>query len=387
MEKSKTNRTDDEIKRIKKRLSSYKNEQAMIDDIRNTLISLIKDSDVGEIQEFVSIFLDNFDMSEKQYSEIIDYLQENVPEFNEDLESESDKDTEEAWELQNGGETKNIDPVKQYLATIGQFKVLKGKDEEVELAKRIQKGDKFARNKLICSNTKLVVSIAKKYMNRGLEFSDLITEGNRGLITAVEKFDYTRGFKFSTCATWWIRQAITRALAEQSRTIRIPVHMVDNINKINKAKRELLHKLNREPTNEEVAQHMENRFSTEKIQEILNYCVDPISLEKPVGEEDDSHISDFIEDKENLSPTSYADQVFLKKELDKRLDELTDKEERVIRLRYGLKDGTYYTLEEVGKEFDVTRERIRQIESKALKKLRNPNKVKTLLEYKELINN
>ncbi len=345
----------------------------------------------------LSNYLDQYDLSDDDNSALLDYfypqlenMEEQSQEINEENIEEDFDNTEkeeEAFnpelELYNYDEdVKFQDNVKQYLRDIGKYPVLKNREEEIVLAQRILKGDKAAKDKLIMSNTKLVVSIAKKYVNHGMAFLDLIQEGNLGLMKAVDKFDYTRGFKFSTYATWWIRQSITRALADQSRTIRIPVHMVDNINTINKTKRTLVQRLNRDPTLKEIAEEMDNKFSPEKIQEILNYALDPVSLEKPVGEEDDSHVSDFIEDKDNMSPSDYADEAEKNAALDSILKELTDREERVIRLRYGIPNGTPYTLEEVGKEFGVTRERIRQIEAKALKKLKHPTRAKALKDFR-----
>jgi RNA polymerase primary sigma factor len=239
-----------------------------------------------------------------------------------------------------------------------------------------------SKNLLIQCNLKLVVSIAKHYVNRGMDFLDLIQEGNLGLMKAVDKFDYTRGFKFSTYATWWIRQAITRALADQARTIRIPVHMVETINKITRAQRKLVQKLNRDPTAEEISEELGGQWSASRIREIQQIALDPLSLEKPVGEEEDSHVGDFIEDRENISPYEYANQTLETERINEVLDQLTDREARVIRLRYGLYDGRTHTLEEVGKEFNVTRERIRQIEAKALKKLRHPARAKLLKDFR-----
>lgn len=375
------------------KLGEFESQEEIIERLKQQLILKTKNMRDDDIEEYVNKEIDKYEFSEDQINDILSYVTENIKPLDEDIEENLDEiasyeDDEENFDSGDDfysnveDDIKHTDAVKLYLSNIGKYPVLKSKEEEIKLAKRIAAGDKRAKDTLICSNTKLVVSIAKKYLNHGLEFSDLIDEGNRGLIKAVEKFDYQRGFKFSTYATWWIRQSITRALADQSRTIRIPVHMVDNINTINKAKRSLVQKLNRDPTIQEVADYINNKFPPEKIQEILNYGLEPVSLEKPVGEEDDSHVSDFIEDKENVSPSEYAAQSFLEEELDKVLKELTDKEERVIRLRYGLQTGTPYTLEEVGKEFNVTRERIRQIESNALKKLRNPNRIKVLKEFR-----
>ena len=271
------------------------------------------------------------------------------------------------------------DPVKMYLKEIGRVPLLNPEDEP-EIARRIKAGDEEAKNVLISSNLRLVVSIAKKYVGRGLLFLDLIQEGNMGLVKAVEKFDYTKGFKFSTYATWWIRQAITRAIADQARTIRIPVHMVETINKLTRIQRQLVQDLGREPSAEEIAEKMGN-ISPEKVREIQKIALEPVSLETPIGEEDDSHLGDFIEDKEATSPDEYANNQLLKDEINNVLKGLTEREEKVLRLRFGLLDGRTRTLEEVGKEFNVTRERIRQIEAKALRKLKHPTRSKRLRDF------
>ncbi|MBD3917973.1 RNA polymerase sigma factor RpoD [Paenibacillus sp. PR3] len=272
------------------------------------------------------------------------------------------------------------DPVRMYLKEIGRVPLLSA-DDEVELAKRIEKGDEEAKRRLAEANLRLVVSIAKRYVGRGMLFLDLIQEGNMGLIKAVEKFDHTKGYKFSTYATWWIRQAITRAIADQARTIRIPVHMVETINKLIRVSRQLLQELGREPTPEEIAAEME--LSTDKVREIMKIAQEPVSLETPIGEEDDSHLGDFIEDQEALAPADAAAYELLKERLEDVLDTLTEREENVLRLRFGLDDGRTRTLEEVGKVFGVTRERIRQIEAKALRKLRHPSRSKRLKDFLE----
>ena len=271
------------------------------------------------------------------------------------------------------------DPVKMYLKEIGRVPLLNPEDEP-EIARRIQAGDEEAKRILISSNLRLVVSIAKKYVGRGMLFLDLIQEGNMGLVKAVEKFDYTKGFKFSTYATWWIRQAITRAIADQARTIRIPVHMVETINKLTRVQRQLVQDLGREPTAEEIAEKMEN-ITPDKVREIQKIALEPVSLETPIGEEDDSHLGDFIEDKDAMSPDQYANNQLLKDEINNVLQGLTEREEKVLRLRFGLYDGRTRTLEEVGKEFNVTRERIRQIEAKALRKLNHPTRSKRLRDF------
>jgi len=272
------------------------------------------------------------------------------------------------------------DPVRMYLKEIGRVPLLNA-EEEVNLALRIKDGDQEAKQQLAEANLRLVVSIAKRYVGRGMQFLDLIQEGNMGLMKAVEKFDHTKGFKFSTYATWWIRQAITRAIADQARTIRIPVHMVETINKLVRIQRQLLQDLGREPTPEEIGAEMD--LPTEKVREILKIAQEPVSLETPIGEEDDSHLGDFIEDQEVLSPAEHTAQTLLKEQLEEVLDTLTDREENVLRLRFGLDDGNVRTLEQVGKVFGVTRERIRQIEAKALRKLRHPSRSKQLKDFLE----
>lgn len=272
------------------------------------------------------------------------------------------------------------DPVRMYLKEIGRVPLLNA-EEEVNLALRIKEGDQEAKQQLAEANLRLVVSIAKRYVGRGMQFLDLIQEGNMGLMKAVEKFDHTKGFKFSTYATWWIRQAITRAIADQARTIRIPVHMVETINKLVRIQRQLLQDLGREPTPEEIGAEMD--LPTEKVREILKIAQEPVSLETPIGEEDDSHLGDFIEDQEVLSPAEHTAQTLLKEQLEEVLDTLTDREENVLRLRFGLDDGNVRTLEQVGKVFGVTRERIRQIEAKALRKLRHPSRSKQLKDFLE----
>ena len=270
------------------------------------------------------------------------------------------------------------DPVRMYLREIGKIPLL-SYEKELELAKRILENDEEAKQELAEANLRLVVSIAKKYVGRGMLFLDLIQEGNMGLIKAVEKFDYTKGFKFSTYATWWIRQAITRAIADQARTIRIPVHMVETINRLIRTSRHLLQQLGREPTPEEIAKEME--MSVEKVMEIQKIAQDPVSLETPIGEEDDSHLGDFIQDEDSPAPHDAASYTLLREQLEEVMKTLTPREAKVLKLRFGLEDGKARTLEEVGKEFDVTRERIRQIEAKALRKLRHPSRSKKLRDY------
>ena len=270
------------------------------------------------------------------------------------------------------------DPVKIYLKEIGRVPLL-SMDEEKQLAERMAQGDTNAKKRLCEANLRLVVSIAKKFVGRGMQFLDLIQEGNLGLLKAVEKFDYNKGFKFSTYATWWIRQAITRAIADQARTIRIPVHMVETITKVKKASSQLLHETGHDPTTEEIAERLE--MPVERIQEIIRIAQDPVSLETPIGEEEDSHLGDFIQDDDAPAPADAASLMLLKEQLNEVLSTLSDREARVLRLRFGLEDGRARTLEEVGKEFDVTRERIRQIEAKALRKLRHPSRSKKVKDF------
>lgn len=298
----------------------------------------------------------------------------------EDAELTSDELDLEKLEQSVAEGTSLEDPVRMYLKEIGKVPLL-SPDDEIELAKKMELGDEVARQKLAESNLRLVVSIAKKYLGRGLLFLDLIQEGNLGLIKAVEKFDYRKGYKFSTYATWWIRQAVTRAIADQARTIRIPVHMVETINKVTRISRQLLQKLGREPSPEEIAEEM--NMPVEKVREILKVAQEPVSLESPVGEEEDSHLGDFIRDDNILAPADAASYMLLKEQLEEAMTALTDREKQVLRMRFGLDDGHPLTLEQVGKYFNVTRERIRQIEAKALRKLKHPSRSKKLKDYLE----
>ncbi|MBS6243522.1 MAG: RNA polymerase sigma factor RpoD [Streptococcus sp.] len=283
-------------------------------------------------------------------------------------------------ELLGSNSAKVNDPVRMYLKEIGVVPLLTN-EEEQELAILVEQGDTEAKQRLAEANLRLVVSIAKRYVGRGMQFLDLIQEGNMGLMKAVDKFDYTKGFKFSTYATWWIRQAITRAIADQARTIRIPVHMVETINKLVREQRNLLQELGQDPTPEQIAERMD--MTPDKVREILKIAQEPVSLESPIGEEDDSHLGDFIEDEVIENPVDYTTRVVLREQLDEVLDTLTDREENVLRLRFGLDDGKMRTLEDVGKVFNVTRERIRQIEAKALRKLRHPSRSKPLRDFIE----
>jgi len=304
-----------------------------------------------------------------------------VEDFSPDTDLKIGLDSELNDDLEMALSTEGIaidDPVKIYLKEIGRVPLLSA-EEEIELAERMAKGDPYARKRLSEANLRLVVSIAKRYGGRGMQFLDLIQEGNLGLIKAVEKFDHTKGFKFSTYATWWIRQAITRAIADQARTIRIPVHMVETITKVKKISSQLLHENGHDPTAEEIAEKLE--MPVEKVREIMRIAQDPVSLETPIGEEEDSHLGDFIPDDDAPAPAEAASLVLLKEQLNEVLNTLTDREAKVLRLRFGLEDGRSRTLEEVGKEFEVTRERIRQIEAKALRKLRHPSRSKKVKDF------
>lgn len=351
-----------------------------------------KNKNVLEIQEIQEYFQPEA-LNGEQWDKIYDLLEashidvlggsaeepEMDPEFfrQEDLEDEEEIDMEHL-DLSVPEGVSLEDPVRMYLKEIGKVPLLT-MDEEIELAKRINLGDEGAKKRLAEANLRLVVSIAKRYVGRGMHFLDLIQEGNLGLIKAVEKFDYTKGYKFSTYATWWIRQAITRSIADQSRTIRIPVHMVETINKVKKVSSQLLHQNGREPSAEEVAEELE--MPVDKVREIMRVAQEPVSLETPIGEEEDSHLGDFIPDDEAPAPADAASHTLLKETLGNVLDSLTTREAKVLCLRFGLEDGRSRTLEEVGKEFNVTRERIRQIEAKALRKLRHPSRSKKLKDF------
>ncbi|MXO80428.1 RNA polymerase sigma factor RpoD [Paenibacillus sp. OT2-17] len=363
-----------------------------LDQVKDQLIELGKKSsslNYKDIMEKLSPFDQDPEQMDEFYEQLgdlgIEVVNDNDEEVtrlrqNDDPENNDGDDFNFDDDLSLPPGIKINDPVRMYLKEIGRVPLLSA-DDEVELAKRINNGDEEAKRRLAEANLRLVVSIAKRYVGRGMLFLDLIQEGNMGLIKAVEKFDYEKGFKFSTYATWWIRQAITRAIADQARTIRIPVHMVETINKLIRISRQLLQELGREPTPEEVAAEME--LSVEKVREIMKIAQEPVSLETPIGEEDDSHLGDFIEDQEALAPADAAAYELLKEQLEDVLDTLTEREENVLRLRFGLDDGRTRTLEEVGKVFGVTRERIRQIEAKALRKLRHPSRSKRLKDFLE----
>ena len=327
--------------------------------------------------------LEELDFDVEQVDKLYDTFENNNIEIVEDFAAEVAAATEKDSDLESVLYAEGIsidDPVKVYLKEIGRVPLLSA-DEEIELAVRMSQGDEIARKRLSEANLRLVVSIAKRYVGRGMQFLDLIQEGNLGLIKAVEKFDHTKGFKFSTYATWWIRQAITRAIADQARTIRIPVHMVETINKVKKVNSQLLHQNGHEPSCEQIAAELE--MPVEKVREIMRVAQEPVSLETPIGEEEDSHLGDFIPDNDAPAPTDVASHTLLKEQLTEVLSTLTPREAKVLKLRFGLEDDRSRTLEEVGKEFNVTRERIRQIEAKALRKLRHPSRSKRLKDFLE----
>ena len=361
-----------------------------VDESKAYLLKANENNEDISQNEFMDA-INDLKLSDEEMDDLFDWCDTNDIQFIDDSQDElepvedesEDSVSEDISQLEktfaNSSHSKINDPVKMYLKEIGQIPLLDPKEEPI-IAKRIQEGDEEAKQILISYNLRLVVSIAKKYVGRGMLFLDLIQEGNCGLIKAVDKFDYKKGFKFSTYATWWIRQSITRAIADQARTIRIPVHMVETINKLTRIQRQLVQDLGRDPLPEEIAEKMEN-ITADKVREIQKIALDPVSLETPIGEEDDSHLGDFIEDKETLSPDDYTNNQLLKDEIDNILQGLTEREEKVLRLRFGLEDGRTRTLEEVGKEFNVTRERIRQIEAKAIRKLKKPNRAKRLKDF------
>ena len=380
---------EDEQKQDDKENKNKKTEERTIDEIsRDKVADILKKAKENGKMTYGELATELEDTNPEQIDKVFDAFEElgvdilrdddlDVEPDLEDLEDVEDIKLEEI-DLTNIEGVSIDDPVRMYLREIGKIPLLTY-DQELELAKRILEGDEEAKQKLTESNLRLVVSIAKKYVGRGMLFLDLIQEGNMGLIKAVEKFDYTKGYKFSTYATWWIRQAITRAIADQARTIRIPVHMVETINKLIRTSRHLLQKNGREPTPEEIAEEME--IPVEKVMEIQKIAQDPVSLETPIGEEDDSHLGDFIQDDDSPAPQDSAAYTMLKEQLNDVMGTLTSREAKVLRLRFGLEDGKARTLEEVGREFNVTRERIRQIEAKALRKLRHPSRSKKLRDY------
>ena len=378
LKKGKANGNQLEQSDIYDELSLYELDDQVIDDLMTFFaehkIEVISEED----EEDEEVDDSDFDESKMlaQEDDDDDFYSENGTDEEEDLDFDI-----EHLDTALSGEVKVNDSVKIYLKEIGKYELLKPEEEPI-LAAKILEGDEEAKQRLINANLRLVVNIAKHYVGRGMLFLDLIQEGNLGLMKAVDKFDYTKGFKFSTYATWWIRQAITRAIADQARTIRIPVHMVETINKMTRVQRQLVQDLGRDPTAEEISEAMGGELTAKRIREIQRIALEPVSLETPIGEEDDSHLGDFIEDKENESPVDYTTKQLLREELNTILKDLTDREERVLRLRYGLDDNRPRTLEEVGKEFGVTRERIRQIEAKAIKKLKHPNRRKKLGDYR-----
>ena len=364
-------------------------DEAVFLQILNSLLEKAKkkknELDYGDINDAFK----GFEFDEEKMEEVYEFLEAknidiiNIPEAQDDDDEFLDHQEEEVELLDDVDALEGVsleDPVRMYLKEIGSVKLL-SPEEEVELSKRAEAGDQKAKDRIIEANLRLVVSIAKKYVGRGIPFLDLIQEGNMGLIKAVEKFDYAKGFKFSTYATWWIRQSITRGIADKGKTIRVPVHMVETINKTLRTSRMLLQELGREPTNEEIAKKI--NMPVAKIDEILKTSRDPVSLDTPIGEEEDSQLGDFIEDESLLSPVDSASFSMLKEELEEAMASLTERERNVIKLRFGLDDGKTRTLEEVGKEFNVTRERIRQIEAKALRKLRHPSRSRKLKDFLE----
>lgn len=356
----------------------------------NELVALgKKKKSILDVQEINDFFAD-MELSAEQMEKVFEYLEgHNIDVLRITADTDDDVDIDNMIAEEEEVDMENIDlsvpegvsiedQVRMYLKEIGKVPLLSA-EREIELAKRMEEGDEDAKKELAEANLRLVVSIAKRYVGRGMLFLDLIQEGNLGLIKAVEKFDYHKGYKFSTYATWWIRQAITRAIADQARTIRIPVHMVETINKLIRVSRQLLQELGREPLPEEIAKELD--MPVERVREILKISQEPVSLETPIGEEEDSHLGDFIQDDNVPVPAEAAAQTLLKEQLDEVLDTLTEREQKVLRLRFGMNDGRARTLEEVGKEFDVTRERIRQIEAKALRKLRHPSRSRKLRDY------
>lgn len=394
--KKKENNENTKVSEKKAEVSAVNNAEAeaareKFQEKLKELLSLAKKKkNMLEYQEISDFFAD-MQLDSDKFEKILDFLEANNidvlritdDDADDDILLEVDDDDEievEKIDLSVPDGVSIEDPVRMYLKEIGKVPLLSA-EEEIELAKRMELGDQEAKKRLAEANLRLVVSIAKRYVGRGMLFLDLIQEGNLGLIKAVEKFDYRKGYKFSTYATWWIRQAITRAIADQARTIRIPVHMVETINKLIRVSRQLLQELGREPTPEEIAAEM--NMPVERVREILKISQEPVSLETPIGEEEDSHLGDFIPDDDVPAPAEAAAFSMLKEQLIEVLDTLTEREQKVLKLRFGLEDGRARTLEEVGKEFDVTRERIRQIEAKALRKLRHPSRSKKLKDYLE----
>ena len=367
-------------------LQASKASTTTLSQVVKNIIKEVKTSKEIKEDDFVARMVKPYQLEGKAIDQLVQEFEDNGISIvdndgnpsNLSLKKQKDVEKAELNDMTAPSSVRMNDPVRMYLKEIGRVPLLNA-DQEIDLAKRIENNDDEAKQELAEANLRLVVSIAKRYVGRGMSFLDLIQEGNMGLMKAVDKFDYRLGFKFSTYATWWIRQAITRAIADQARTIRIPVHMVETINKLIRIQRQLLQDLGREPTPEEIGAEMD--MSTDKVREILKIAQEPVSLETPIGEEDDSHLGDFIEDKDATSPEQHASYELLKEQLEEVLDTLTDREENVLRLRFGLKDGRTRTLEEVGRVFGVTRERIRQIEAKALRKLRHPSRSNQLKDF------
>ena len=367
---------------------SIEEKKAKLQEKLQELLALAKKKKNSLEYQEISEFFKDMELDADEFEKILDFLETNNIDVlrimdDDDIDDDIILDDEDEVEVEKidlsvPDGVSIEDPVRMYLKEIGKVPLLSA-EEEIELAKRMELGDQEAKKRLAEANLRLVVSIAKRYVGRGMLFLDLIQEGNLGLIKAVEKFDYRKGYKFSTYATWWIRQAITRAIADQARTIRIPVHMVETINKLIRVSRQLLQELGREPSPEEIAAEMD--MPVERVREILKISQEPVSMETPIGEEEDSHLGDFIEDDNVPAPAEAAAFTLLKEQLDEVLSTLTDREQKVLRLRFGLEDGRARTLEEVGKEFKVTRERIRQIEAKALRKLRHPSRSRKLKDY------
>lgn len=377
--KTKTRATTKKRRATTKKQPVKRTNTISLDKLVKKVVKDVKKSKTITEKDFMNRLVKPYKLQGKAVDQLVQEFEDNGISIVDDkgdpsklaLKKQKDVEKAELKDMSAPSSVRMNDPVRMYLKEIGRVPLLNA-DQEIALAKRIEAGDEEAKQELAEANLRLVVSIAKRYVGRGMSFLDLIQEGNMGLMKAVDKFDYTLGFKFSTYATWWIRQAITRAIADQARTIRIPVHMVETINKLIRIQRQLLQDLGREPTPEEIGAEMD--MPTKKVRDILKIAQEPVSLETPIGEEDDSHLGDFIKDKDATSPEQHASYEMLKEQLEEVLDTLTDREENVLRLRFGLDDGRTRTLEEVGRVFGVTRERIRQIEAKALRKLRHPDR-------------
>ncbi|GGV17567.1 RNA polymerase sigma factor RpoD [Lactobacillus acetotolerans DSM 20749 = JCM 3825] len=384
--KTKTRATTKKRRATTKKQPVKRTNTISLDKLVKKVVKDVKKSKTITEKDFMNRLVKPYKLQGKAVDQLVQEFEDNGISIVDDkgdpsklaLKKQKDVEKAELKDMSAPSSVRMNDPVRMYLKEIGRVPLLNA-DQEIALAKRIEAGDEEAKQELAEANLRLVVSIAKRYVGRGMSFLDLIQEGNMGLMKAVDKFDYTLGFKFSTYATWWIRQAITRAIADQARTIRIPVHMVETINKLIRIQRQLLQDLGREPTPEEIGAEMD--MPTKKVRDILKIAQEPVSLETPIGEEDDSHLGDFIKDKDATSPEQHASYEMLKEQLEEVLDTLTDREENVLRLRFGLDDGRTRTLEEVGRVFGVTRERIRQIEAKALRKLRHPSRSNQLRDF------